>query len=112
MKSKHAGANDEVIRAGYEANRRVSEIAAELGVTRNVVIGRARRLGLANPERRVRAIAAGYGKAEQSKKMRAWHQAHPGHIEAMQRWWDEHPEAREARRARMKQASAATRHAA
>ena len=39
---------DETIRAGYAAGQSVSEIAAALGpyVTRNMVIGRARRLGL------------------------------------------------------------------
>lgn len=102
MKSKHAGENDEAIRAGYAANRRVSDIAADLGVTRNAVIGRARRLGLCDPRRLDHAIDAGYGAAA----LRAWHQAHPEHAEAMsetmQRWWKEHPEKREAASQRLK----------
>lgn len=53
---KHTPETDAVIRGGYAVNRKVAEIAAELGVTRNVVIGRARRLGLADSSRWVASI--------------------------------------------------------
>lgn len=47
----HTGASDSVIRDGYAVKRRVADIAAELGVTRSVVIGRARVLGLQESSR-------------------------------------------------------------
>lgn len=44
---KHTEESDARIRRGYEAGERVLNIANELGVSRNVIIGRARRIGLA-----------------------------------------------------------------
>lgn len=38
-------AEDAVIRDGYASKRPIRDIAADLGVTRNAVIGRANRLG-------------------------------------------------------------------
>jgi len=84
MASKHSEKNDAVIIAGYAANRRVADIAAELGVTRNTVIGRAKRLGLADPSRLANARAARYGVDEATESKRLW--------------WAAHPEAREERR--------------
>jgi hypothetical protein len=84
MKSKHAAKNDAAIIAGYAANRRVRDIAADLGVTRNVVIGRARRLGLSDPSRLESARSARYGVDEATETKR--------------QWWADHPEAREERR--------------
>lgn len=46
---KHTEETDARIRLGYEAGERVAAIARELKTTRNVVIGRAYRLGLAKP---------------------------------------------------------------
>jgi hypothetical protein len=40
---------DAAIRAGYSSCTRVAAIAKQLGLTRNAVIGRARRLGLSMP---------------------------------------------------------------
>ena len=50
----HTDQTDAIIRAGYAANRPVREIAAELGVTKGAVIGRARRLGLSDSQIRER----------------------------------------------------------
>lgn len=47
-------ADDAVLRAGYEAARRVRDIAADLGMTKNMVIARANRLGLSGMIYRVR----------------------------------------------------------
>ena len=52
----HTDQTDAIIRAGYAANRPVREIAAELGATKNVVVGRAFRLGLSSAERWVAAV--------------------------------------------------------
>lgn len=48
---KHTSETDAIIRDGYAANRRVADIANEMGVSRSVVIGRAFRLGLSDPDR-------------------------------------------------------------
>jgi hypothetical protein len=52
---RHTPATDAVIRAGYRVNRPIRDMADELGVTRDVVCGRARRLGLVQPARRASA---------------------------------------------------------
>ncbi len=44
---RHTPESDQRIRDGYSATEPVQSIADALGVTRNVVIGRARRIGLA-----------------------------------------------------------------
>lgn len=92
MTSKHAGKNDAVIIAGYAANRRVADIAAELGVTRNVIIGRARRLGLNDPARLENARSARYGVEEAAESRRLWWEAHPEAREekrvATKNWWN------------------------
>jgi hypothetical protein len=46
MTFRHTPATDAIIRQGYADGILVIDIAETLGVTRNVVIGRARRLGL------------------------------------------------------------------
>lgn len=46
MPFKHTTQTDQRIRDGYARSEPVAEIAAALGVTRNVVIGRAGRIGL------------------------------------------------------------------
>jgi len=43
---KHSAATDERIRRAYENCEVIADVAHELGFTRNMVIGRARRLGL------------------------------------------------------------------
>ncbi len=48
---KHTPESDQRIRDGYASNERVLSIAKDLGVSRNVIIGRAFRLGLADPHR-------------------------------------------------------------
>jgi hypothetical protein len=48
---RHTERTDKIIRDGYANATPVREIAAALGVSRNVVIGRARRIGLADPDR-------------------------------------------------------------
>lgn len=40
---------DEVVRAAYRDRIRLAEVAQKLGVSRNAIIGRARRLGLSRP---------------------------------------------------------------
>lgn len=40
---------DAAIRSGYASRTRVADIAEQAGVSRNAVIGRARRLGLSRP---------------------------------------------------------------
>lgn len=58
---KHTDKTDARIRRGYEAGDLVVDIAAELRVTRDVVIGRARRLGLAKTGRQYRSPGWGRG---------------------------------------------------
>jgi hypothetical protein len=55
---KHTAETDARIRKGYEEGEWVADIAAALGVTRNTVIGRARRIGLAERGRNGRAVHA------------------------------------------------------
>lgn len=47
---KHCAESDAIIRAGYERGTSVDQIAKKLKVSKNVVIGRARRIGLADPQ--------------------------------------------------------------
>lgn len=56
---KHTNESDARIREGYAAGERVSSIAAALGATRNVVIGRAFRLGLSVAGRQNASIYIG-----------------------------------------------------
>lgn len=44
----HTAETDAIIRAGYAEHRPVVHIANDLGVSKNVVIGRARRIGLSS----------------------------------------------------------------
>jgi hypothetical protein len=48
---KHSPETDAIIRDGYAKDLPVNWIAKKLRVTKNVVIGRARRLGLSDPQR-------------------------------------------------------------
>ena len=50
---RHTERTDKIIRDGYANGLPVREIAAALGVSRNVVIGRAFRLGLADAAKAV-----------------------------------------------------------
>lgn len=75
MRFTHTPETDAVIRSGYAVNRRVADIAADLGVTRNVVIGRARRLGLADKERWAASMRSDAARAIRS-------------VQAIQRWAD------------------------
>lgn len=56
---KHTDETDARIRRAYENLERLRDVAAELGCTRNVIIGRARRLGLAETGRNLRSPFAG-----------------------------------------------------
>jgi hypothetical protein len=73
-KRRYTAEQDRRIRDGYAINELVANIAADLGVTKNAIIGRARRLGLCDQSR----------SADNGKKISAL---------AIERWQD--PEFRE-----------------
>ena len=64
----HTEATDSRIRRGYEGGERVVAIAADLNVTRNVVIGRARRLGLTKAGRQFDGLARFHATLTQEQK--------------------------------------------
>lgn len=49
----HTSATDEIIRSGYSSKVKVADIARRVGLSRNAVIGRARRLGISRPRKAV-----------------------------------------------------------
>lgn len=87
---KHTPETDEKIRAGYMNHLPVRVIADELGVTRNVVIGRAGRLGLGDMENIKRYHASDEAR-ETSRKTQ------------IKRWANATPEQRKAIGASMKE---------
>ena len=79
MSFKHTAETDARIRQGYEAGERVLDIANALGVSRNVVIGRAGRIGLARTGTNFGGIGTKYISPEGRKRA----------IEASKRFWAE-----------------------
>ena len=78
MSFKHTEETDARIRRGYEAGELVSGIAAELGVTRNVIIGRARRIGLAKAGRQLEASKTPEALAKlRAASKRSWDSSDP-----------------------------------
>lgn len=61
--SAYTEQHDAAIRAGYEAGLLVSEIAKELNLNKNKVIGRAYRLGLSHPHPRWKGKPSPHKKA-------------------------------------------------
>lgn len=59
---KHCPESDAIIRAGYGRGTSVDQIAKKLKVSKNVVIGRARRIGLADPQNGFLARSSGHAK--------------------------------------------------
>jgi hypothetical protein len=80
---KHTAESDARIRQGYAREERVSAIARALGVSRNVVIGRANRIGLSEAGRQSRSPFTGKqtpaGKARALEKLKAFHRDHERH---------------------------------
>jgi hypothetical protein len=84
VRFKHTLETDKRIRDGYAVNERVLDIATALGVTRNVIIGRAYRLGLGDPERRA-ANNKVFGRRAFTQEEKDRHGAF------MREWWDKNP---------------------
>jgi hypothetical protein len=53
----HTPETDAIIRAAYESGRFLEEVARELGISKNAVIGRANRLGLSRAGNQNRAVS-------------------------------------------------------
>ena len=67
---RHTERTDKIIRAGYANATPVREIAAALGVSRNVVIGRAARLGLSKAGRQKKMATGPIGPTGYSETIR------------------------------------------
>lgn len=94
MSFNHTAETDARICQGYEAGERVLDIANALGVSRNVVIGRANRLGLQEPGRQYSTQSR---KNNSDAVRAAWAsgtlKVHPSTLKALQagraRYWAE-----------------------
>jgi hypothetical protein len=76
---KHTEKTDRRICDAYERGERLRDVAAELGVSRNTIIGRARILSLARAGRQIEA----------AKK---FNKDSPGNPEAIRRWMAANPD--------------------